>query len=121
MSSRPYPRKAAKRYLTVRERGIVTLPPDIRHEYHLDNPGVQLELVTRPGVIELRPQIPIPADQAWFWTPEWQNGERAVDAQVAAGKVTTYNDVDEFLVAMDRVRKTKRSTMVTHRRRRARP
>ena len=101
MSSRPYPRKAAKRYLTVRERGIVTLPPDIRHEYHLDNPGVQLELVTRPGVIELRPQIPIPADQAWFWTPEWQKGEAAASADIEADRVGVFKSDEDFLASLD--------------------
>ena len=99
----------------MRDRGVVTLPPDIRHEYLLDQPGVQLEVITRPGVIELRPQIPIPSDQAWFWTPKWQKGERAVDAHVAARNMTTFDDVDSFLAAMDKVRKTKPSRTITRR------
>ena len=27
----------------------------------------------------------IDASQAWFWTPEWQEGERQADAEIAAG------------------------------------
>ena len=34
-------------------------------------------------------------DQAWFWTEEWQAGEREVDRNVAAGKVGTVHYTDE--------------------------
>src|SRR5437763_3861225 len=101
-----------RRYLSVQERGTLTLPADIRQEYRLDQPGVQLELVTRPGVIELHPQVPVPADQAWFWSPEWQKGERAVDEQVAAGRTVQAENIDAFLEAMDKVRKTRSSKVV---------
>ncbi|MDQ6709442.1 MAG: AbrB family transcriptional regulator [Candidatus Dormibacteraeota bacterium] len=81
----------------------MTLPADIRHELHLDQPGVQLEVVTREGVIELRPYIAVPADQAWFWTQGWQKGERAVDAHVAAGRIKRADNVDDFLAAIGKV------------------
>jgi len=29
---------------------------------------------------------PIDPDQAWFWTPEWQAGEREVDDAIARGE-----------------------------------
>jgi hypothetical protein len=32
----------------------------------------------------------IPADQRWFWTPEWQAKEREADADRAAGRVKTF-------------------------------
>jgi antitoxin MazE len=111
-------RQMKKRYLSVQGRGIITLPADIRHEYHLDEPGLQLEVVTRPGVIELRPQIPVPADQAWFWSPEWQEGERAVDEHVAAGHTVQAENIDTFLAAMDKVRKTRPSKTVNRARQR---
>ncbi len=40
-------------------------------------------------------------DQAWFWTPEWQAGERAADADIAAGKSTRYESDEEFLTALE--------------------
>jgi bifunctional DNA-binding transcriptional regulator/antitoxin component of YhaV-PrlF toxin-antitoxin module len=107
-----------KRYVSVQGRGTITLPADVRHEYQLDEPGVQLEVVTRPGVIELHPQVSVPADQAWFWTPEWQRGERAVDEHVAAGRISQAENIDEFLAAMDKLRKTKPSGTVSRQRRR---
>jgi len=97
----------AKRYLSVRERGNLTLPADIRKQYHLDEPGVQLEVVTRPGVIELHPKVAVPADQAWFWRPAWQEGERAVDKHIVGGRTKSVESIDDFLTAMDRVRARK--------------
>jgi len=41
-----------------------------------------------------------PADQAWFWTPEWQAGEREVDEAIAAGRTTFFGSAEEFLAAL---------------------
>lgn len=96
-----------KRFLSVRDRGNLTLPADIRRQYGLDKPGVQVEVVARPGVIELRPHVAVPASQAWYWQAGWQAGEHAVDEQVAAGRLEVAENIDEFLTAMDKVRKKK--------------
>jgi hypothetical protein len=46
--------------------------------------------------------FPIPETQAWFWTPEWQDGEREVDEHIAAGRTTYFESTEEFLAALDR-------------------
>lgn len=74
----------------------------LRRRLHLDEPGAQLEVTERPdGVAELRPFLPVPSDQAWFWTERWQEREREVDEHVAAGRVTVHEDGDEFLDRLD--------------------
>jgi len=50
-------------------------------------------------VIELRPHVAVPASQAWYWQPGWQEGERAVDEHVAAGRIQVAENIDEFLTA----------------------
>ena len=45
----------------------------------------------------------IDPEQAWFWTPEWQAGEREADADLAAGRSTVYESDEEFLAHLDRV------------------
>jgi len=35
--------------------------------------------------------------QAWFWTPEWQEGEREADEDIAAGCTFRQNSTEEFL------------------------
>jgi hypothetical protein len=42
----------------------------------------------------------VPDDEAWFWTAQWQEGEREVDAQLAAGQTTTYDSVEDFIESL---------------------
>ncbi|WP_436701457.1 AbrB/MazE/SpoVT family DNA-binding domain-containing protein [Nocardioides sp. BYT-33-1] len=89
-------------YVSLQRRGLVALPADVRQRLHLDEPGAQLEVTEREdGVLELRAALPVPADQAWFWTQRWQEREREVDDLVAAGQVTVHEDVDDFLIHVD--------------------
>lgn len=69
----------------------------------VDDPGAQARVVERDdGVIELHPLASVPADQRWFWTERWQPMEREADADVAAGRVRAYQDVDDLLTALSR-------------------
>lgn len=80
-------------------RGTVTIPKALRADLP---PGTPWLVVRRDdGVIELRPQAPIDADQAWFWTRRWQAMEREADADFAAGRVHIFANVDDFLTALD--------------------
>jgi hypothetical protein len=89
-------------YVGVQRRGVIALPAELRHKLHLDEPGAQLEITERPdGVLELRAALPVAADQAWFWTQEWQQREREVDEHVAAGRVTVHESADDFLAHLD--------------------
>lgn len=40
-------------------------------------------------------------EQAWFWTESWQAGERAADADIAAGRSTFYASDDDFRAALE--------------------
>ncbi|WP_220657461.1 hypothetical protein [Tsukamurella sp. TY48] len=39
--------------------------------------------------------------QQWFWTKEWQAGEREVDEHIARGEVTTFASGEEFIEHLD--------------------
>jgi hypothetical protein len=39
-------------------------------------------------------------DQSWFWTEEWQAGEREADAQIAAGEGRFFASGEEMLAAL---------------------
>ncbi len=43
-------------------------------------------------------------DQAWFWTPEWQAGERQADSDKVAGRFTRYESGEAFLAALREAR-----------------
>lgn len=89
-------------YVALQSRGLIALPSDLRRRLHLDGPGAQVEILEREdGVVELRPALPVPADQLWFWTERWQQREREIDEHVAAGRVAVHESTDEFLTHLD--------------------
>jgi hypothetical protein len=93
---------AKSHFLTLQNRGLLALPPDVRKRHHLDEPGAQVELVERDdGVLEIRAFVPIPADQVWFWTDSWQAGEREASEELAKGLGRTFEDGESFLASLD--------------------
>ena len=50
-----------------------------------------------PGTVVHVTIQPTDPDQAWFWTPEWQAGEREAADELARGEVETFDDGEEFL------------------------
>jgi AbrB family looped-hinge helix DNA binding protein len=91
-------------YVSVQSRGVVALPADVRRRLDLDKPGAQVEITERDdGVLELRPSLPVPADQQWFWTDRWQQREREVDAHIAADEITVHEDADALLAHLDKL------------------
>ncbi len=85
--------------ITLRAKGQVTLPEEIRKAARL-NEGDLLEAELTDEGILLRPQKVVDASQAWFWTPEWQAGEREADTDVAAGRGETFNSGEDLLDAL---------------------
>ncbi len=84
-------------------RGSITLPADVRHRHHLDEPGAQVKITERDdGVIELRPLLPHPADQQWFWTERWQEMEKEAQQDIDNGRVQTFDSADDFLADLAR-------------------
>ena len=94
-------RKAYQDFLSLQMRGVLALPPEVRKRLLLDSPGAQVEVTdSEDGVMELRPQVPVPASQAWFWTDDWQALERQADEDLAAGCVTSNDDGESFLASL---------------------
>lgn len=86
-----------KEYLTIRKRGQITLPKSIIEKLDLQE-GDQLELeVNDRGEMKIVPTIQIPKDQAWFWTEEWQKGEREADEDIKTGRVKSFENVNEAI------------------------
>ena len=88
--------------LAIQARGTIALPADLRRRLHLDQGDSQLKLIEHEdGRLELVPVVAIPADQAWFWTERWQAMERDADADIAAGRVTIVEGLDELISHLD--------------------
>jgi bifunctional DNA-binding transcriptional regulator/antitoxin component of YhaV-PrlF toxin-antitoxin module len=88
----------------VQSRGTIALPAELRRRYHLDEQGAQVEITERDdGVLELRPALPVPADQRWFWTPEWQTKEIGADEDLSAGRVESFESSAALIEALERI------------------
>ncbi len=76
-------------FAKVDSRGCITIPAKIRKALGLGSgEQVRIEAVASTGTIIVHQQIAIDKEQAWFWTPDWQEGEREADADIAAGRLT---------------------------------
>ena len=51
--------------------------------------------LTELGRLGFQPRfVPLPS-QAYYWTPEWQEGEREADEDLKAGRLHHFADVEE--------------------------
>ncbi|GAQ53671.1 AbrB/MazE/SpoVT family DNA-binding domain-containing protein [Streptomyces acidiscabies] len=81
---------------SVREKGQLTLPVGVREALGV-SPGDELEFeINDAGVVEVHGLRKIRTDQAWFWTERWQAGEREASEDIAAGRTTRHEDVDDM-------------------------
>ena len=85
---------------TLRQRGQLTIPAEIREAIEL-KAGDILEFEVVDGRIVITPKIVIDPDQAWFWTERWQKMEREADADFAAGRFRDFDNVEDFLADLD--------------------
>jgi AbrB family looped-hinge helix DNA binding protein len=70
--------------------GQVTLPKEIRMKTNMQ-PGDFVEVrLDKEGRIVLTPKKLVDASQAYFWTEEWQKGERKADEDIKAGRVKKF-------------------------------
>jgi antidote-toxin recognition MazE-like antitoxin len=59
-----------------RPKAQLTLPEEIKRALHLSE-GDEMEFAVHgDGTITVRGYVSIPADQAWFFTPQWLAGEQ---------------------------------------------
>ena len=84
-------------YASIQSRGTVSLPVALRRRYGLDQPGAQVEIIDADGEIILRPKVPVDVSQSWFWSQEWQDGEKEADSQKARGEGEIFASEEEFL------------------------
>jgi AbrB family looped-hinge helix DNA binding protein len=81
-------RLGAKRQLTLPRRALARLR--LRE-------GDYLELRLEKDRIELIPLALIPRDQLWFWSPEWQAGEREAEEDIAKGRLKEFKNARDAI------------------------
>lgn len=85
----------------VRPKGQITLPTEVRKALHVEEGDDVAFIINDDGTVTLTGLKSIPADQVWFWTDEWQAGEREASRQLAIGEGTVYETTEDFLESLD--------------------
>ncbi|MHB8296676.1 MAG: AbrB/MazE/SpoVT family DNA-binding domain-containing protein [Acidimicrobiales bacterium] len=83
----------------IRSRGQITLPREVREALHVEE-GDDVAFVVEAGQVTMRGLKSIPAEQSWFWTDEWQAGEREASEQIAGGGGTVFDNDSAFLESL---------------------
>lgn len=84
----------------MRPKNQITVPSGVTRTLQVRE-GDELEFtVNDRGEMVVRGFTSVPADQAWFFTPEWLAGEREAGEQIAAGRTDFYEDVDALFVGL---------------------
>ena len=87
----------------IRGRGQLTPPAEVREALHVAE-GDDVEFTRHDdGTVTVRGLKTIPAGQAWFWSPQWQAGEREADREIAAGDLSpAYGSAEDMFADLDR-------------------
>lgn len=90
-----------KERLTIRKRGQVTLPKSFLEKFDLKE-GDSLELeVNHKGEVVVVPMVQVPANQKWFWSDEWQQGEQEANEDIKAGRVKQFDNVHDLITDLE--------------------
>ena len=85
--------KGEQRILKVAKGKIEKIKQDLAHSKGLTDG--EIEVAVKVGLIE--------KDQAWWWTEEWQKGERQAQKEIAEGKLTgPFSTLEQFKSAVER-------------------
>ena len=90
--------------MTLRAKGQLTLPEEIRSAARLEEGDLLDAEITADGIL-LRPQKLIDATQAWFWEPGWQAGEREADTDRRSGRSESFESSDAFVTQLHSIAK----------------
>ena len=82
--------------LQIRKKFQITLPRSIRERLALEE-GDYVAAEVRDDEIVLRPKRLVDKRQAWFWSREWQAGEREAEADIAEGRLHEFGTAEEAI------------------------
>jgi len=85
----------------VTRHGQVTLPASVRKQLGIEE-GDLVEIEVEDERAVLMPKKLVDKSQAYFWTKRWQNAEREAGEDIKAGRVKTFDSVDELIKDLDK-------------------
>ncbi|HEB65830.1 MAG TPA: AbrB/MazE/SpoVT family DNA-binding domain-containing protein [Chloroflexi bacterium] len=91
----------SKTVLQIRSNGQITLSAAIRRQAHLKEGDLLEVIVEEDGSLRLVPKVAVDRSQAYFWTRRWQEGEKEAEADIRAGRLHRFDDIEEALEFLD--------------------
>ncbi len=90
--------------VNLKQKSQVTIPKPLVDKLKL-RPGDKLEFTLEDDKIIIKPVLVIDRSQAWYWSREWQAGEREVDRQIKEGKTYAADGEEELFkgLGLDKV------------------
>lgn len=86
--------------IKVTRGGQVTLPASLRRAAGIDIGDYVEVSLTEEGLILKAKQV-IDKSQAYFWNDKWQRAEQEAQADINAGRVQTFDSVEELIADLD--------------------
>jgi AbrB family looped-hinge helix DNA binding protein len=73
----------------------ITIPAALRKRLHI-RVGSLLGFCWEKGAIVIKPQTMVDEGQAWFWSKQWQEGEKEVEQAKRKGHTRAFKSVKEM-------------------------
>jgi antitoxin MazE len=80
----------------VKSKYQIVIPEDVRKKLKVEI-GDNLEIEEKNGVLIVKPVMVIDKSQAYFWTDEWQAGEREAEEAKKKGKFKDFKKAEEAI------------------------
>jgi len=80
--------------VTVKKKYQIVIPEEVRGKIKVEV-GDTLKVEEKNGVMVLTPVTVIDKSQTYFWTEEWQKGEKAAEEAKKKGQFRDFSNADE--------------------------
>ncbi|MDA2922995.1 AbrB/MazE/SpoVT family DNA-binding domain-containing protein [Patescibacteria group bacterium AH-259-L07] len=88
MANKITQKKTISSLLRVKRHFQLTLPAHLRKILNIEE-GDFVEAEIKDNKLVLKPRKLIDADQSWFWSREWQKGEKQAEKDIQKGKISS--------------------------------
>jgi antitoxin MazE len=78
----------------IKNKYQIVIPEDVRKNLRVQI-GDTFDIVAKDGVLILKPVVVIYRAQAYFWSEEWQAGEKKAEAAKKKGKFKEFKKTSE--------------------------
>lgn len=80
----------------VKNKYQIVIPEDVRKKIKIEI-GDTLDIIEKDGIVIAKPVVIVDKSQAYFWTDEWQKGEKQAEDAKKKGEFKDFEDAGEAI------------------------